>query len=383
MDFATMRANIDEGKYKSLEQFKADFELICTNCMVYNNLDTNYCKAAKKLMMHGERILSEERLRALAVHLPMMKDLTSAELGFVLDDETPPPGMTPEDEKDMLANLGFSRLKPDGSTSLPILTPGIGVVPGTDRDRPVSLGTLIGKVKNGTGSLQGFREDRRNVAKTIHPLYYGAFSSHGPTYDSTFANLTKRETELVLSINNEEIDKVVAVDTEPVSFMADHLLDILTNNQHRKDTKYLQEEAKFAPKPKEVSIEEIDFESLKTLSNDGIDMSFLDTIAKKFEGKTEAEDGNSAEAKLGKSAKLIQDLRAAQYERLSSAPPQHLSQIQPPNQKEQELAEKVQECLADLASQVKPGDISAATALRKAMGVSAMSVKTDMAVTVS
>ena len=45
--------------------------------------------------------------------------------------------------------------------------------------------------------LQGFREDRRNVSKAVYPLYYGAYSSHGPTYDSTFANLTKEETELI------------------------------------------------------------------------------------------------------------------------------------------------------------------------------------------
>ena len=91
--------------------------------MVYNNPDTKYYMGAKKLMMHRERILSEERLRSLAVHLPMMKDFISAELCFVLNDETPPPDMTPEDEKGMLANLGFSRLKPDGSTSLYFMSP--------------------------------------------------------------------------------------------------------------------------------------------------------------------------------------------------------------------------------------------------------------------
>ena len=198
------RSKLEGGSYKSLEEFRSDFELICTNCMSYNGPDTSYYKAAKKLLQHGERILSEERLRALAVHLPMMKDLTTSELGFQLDHETPPPDMTPEDQRDMLASLGFLRTMEDGSTSLPIIQPGTGVVEGTERDRPVSLGTLIGKVKSGTSSLQGFREDRRNVAKTIHPLYYGAFSSHGPTYDSTFANLTKRETELVYTANSDE-----------------------------------------------------------------------------------------------------------------------------------------------------------------------------------
>ena len=44
--------------------------------------------------------------------------------------------------------------------------------------------------------------------------------------------------------------------------------------------------------------------------NNGIDMSSVDTIAKKYEGNTDAED--TAEAELGKSTKLIDDLIAAQ-----------------------------------------------------------------------
>ena len=52
---------------------------------------------------------------------------------------------------------------------------------------------------------QGFREDRRNVAKTVNPLYYGAFSSHGPCYDSTFANLTKEESDLVSATYGDEV----------------------------------------------------------------------------------------------------------------------------------------------------------------------------------
>ena len=55
----------------------------------------------------------------------------------------------------------------------------------------------------------------------------------------------------------------------------------------------------------------------------------LDIITKRYEVNTEVDDSNTAEAKLGKSKKLIKDLRVAQYEQLSSAPPQYLSQIQP------------------------------------------------------
>ena len=46
--------------------------------------------------------------------------------------------------------------------------------------------------------------------------------------------------------------------------------------------------------------------------NNGIDMSSVDTIAKKYEGNTDAEDADTAEAELGKSTKLIDDLIAAQ-----------------------------------------------------------------------
>ena len=37
----------------------------------------------------------------------------------------------------------------------------------------------------------------------IYPLDYGAFSSHGPTYDSRFATLTKSDTELVFSTHGD------------------------------------------------------------------------------------------------------------------------------------------------------------------------------------
>ncbi len=57
--------------------------------------------------------------------------------------------------------MGFLRQKEDGSTSLAILTPSNGVLPGT-REQPISLGTLTGKLSQGTTQLQGYREDKKN-----------------------------------------------------------------------------------------------------------------------------------------------------------------------------------------------------------------------------
>lgn len=38
----------------------------------------------------------------------------------------------------------------------------------------------------------------------MKPLYYGAFGSYAPSYDSTFANLTKEESELVFQTYGDE-----------------------------------------------------------------------------------------------------------------------------------------------------------------------------------
>ena len=35
------------------------------------------------------------------------------------------------------------------------------------------------------------------LISSVKPLYYGAYSSFCPSYDSTFANLTKEESEMV------------------------------------------------------------------------------------------------------------------------------------------------------------------------------------------
>jgi len=61
--------------------------------------------------------------------------------------------------------LGFLRQKEDGSTSLAILTPSNGVLPGS-REQPLVLGALSGKVTHGGSQLPGFREDKRNLHKS-------------------------------------------------------------------------------------------------------------------------------------------------------------------------------------------------------------------------
>jgi len=290
--------------------------------------------------------------------------------------------------------MGFLRQKQDGSTSLKFLTGNVGVIPGTDNDRPVTLGKLIGKVKQGTGSIQGFREDRRNMAKAHYPLYYGAYSSHGPSYDSTFANLTKEETELVHStycdpagVQYAESVLNFSRNCDYAMYVVDHLLDILTGNEHRKTSKYIDEMKTLRKedelmdkafidveevtmtttsdeqdaKPKEI----VDFDALKTLQDDGIDMSFLGTL-QSFYAKNEAK---KPENMLEANADLIDQLKSVQNDRLSSTPPQHFSQMPKAGEKEVELASSIQANLVDMVSQVKPSGVLPEASVRSVLGL--------------
>ena len=70
--------------------------------------------------------------------------------------------------------MGFLRQRPDGTTSLNIITGESGVIPGTEKDRPVLLGSLLGKVKQGTGSIQVHMQSKTNKMcfHLIEPLIY-------------------------------------------------------------------------------------------------------------------------------------------------------------------------------------------------------------------
>lgn len=59
MDLATIEAKLEGDQYASLPEFIADFNLIISNCRLFNDADTSYCKNATNL----EKFF-QERLRA-------------------------------------------------------------------------------------------------------------------------------------------------------------------------------------------------------------------------------------------------------------------------------------------------------------------------------
>lgn len=292
----------------------------------------------------------------------------------------------------------FQRRMKDGSTSLAILTPGEGIVPGTTRDRPISLGSLIGRVKNGTTSLQGFREDKRNIVKPMYALSYGMFASHGPAYDSTFANLTVEESKLVETCDkfleqgeHKDVIRNVCLGDYTNTFV-DHIIDLFDSKEDSMEvTEVTEDTTKASPEdsavPAEAPPTEIDFDALKSLSEEGIDMSFLPSLQARLaaaatQGQADSSSSAAAaagdqpapalsvESRLEATAGLLESLKTVQQERLSLPPPANLNLINLPSDKELELAEQVAESLASIIQvAARPGQVASLPAIRRAMGV--------------
>ncbi|KAK2118888.1 Bromodomain containing protein 7 [Saguinus oedipus] len=74
MDFSTMKENIKNNDYQSIE-LKDNFKRMCTNAMMYNKPETIYYKAAKELLHSGMTILNQERIQSLEQSIDFMSDL--------------------------------------------------------------------------------------------------------------------------------------------------------------------------------------------------------------------------------------------------------------------------------------------------------------------
>ncbi|XP_063168740.1 bromodomain-containing protein 7 isoform X1 [Candoia aspera] len=443
MDFSTMKEKIKNNGYQSIEELKDNFRLMCTNAMVYNKPETIYYKAAKKLLHSGMKILSQERIQSLKQSIDFMADLqksrkqtdkTGLQSGGEDDDglgkdadstdadlrafKTPSKEFKKK-ERDLLeekirnSNLEreqelieriirdsggkltkrsantqceFERRKPDGTTTLGLLNPAENIA-GEMGHSSVKLGSAAGRLQSGVNTLQGFKEDKRNKVTPVMYLNYGPFSSYAPAYDSTFANISKDDSDLIYSTYGEDsnpgifnINEFLAKSHDYPGLMADSLLDVLTQGGHSRTLRELEmlqtteETERLHEKTdttKEIEIIETDpakFDSclskdrltaLRAVTNFGVSAEEFDS-----------EEAEIFQRKLDETTKLICDLQDAQNERLSTKPPPNMICLLGPSYKEMHLAERVTNNLKELAQQVAPGDIVSTYGIRKAMGIS-------------
>ncbi|XP_071092331.1 bromodomain-containing protein 7-like [Haliotis cracherodii] len=277
------------------------------------------------------------------------------------------------------SKFGFLRRRKDGATTLTVVNPdNDGKV--SETEKIVALGELTGKLTTGSGNLAGFKEDKRNKISPVTYLNYGPFSSYAPQYDSAFSSVSKEESDLLLSTYGDDTGAQYAKSV--MSFvesaedygvkMVDVLLDVLTKGEHSKTRRLLEQKKKVEAdkkaeeekqKEKEAKVKKnIDFNSLRSLGDLGLDVSFVDYFEKEI--------GNEKlQARLDQTAGLITDLQQTQKERLSQKPPAHLGLLLGPSDREAELAEKVSKELKALAREAAPKDIVSIKAMRSALGI--------------
>jgi histone acetyltransferase len=61
MDLGTLEANVNDGKYLSMDQFVSSVKLIFSNCVKYNTDDNVYSKSARELEEFFDRLMIETR----------------------------------------------------------------------------------------------------------------------------------------------------------------------------------------------------------------------------------------------------------------------------------------------------------------------------------
>ncbi|XP_067158671.1 bromodomain-containing protein 7 [Apteryx mantelli] len=442
MDFSTMKEKIKNNGYQSIEELKDNFKLMCTNAMIYNKPDTIYYKAAKKLLHSGMKILSQERIQSLKQSIEFMADLQKTrkqkdkmeqqpngedenglgkDKGEPVDSDTKvfktPNKEHKKKDKDLLedklrnnslereqeqidrivresggkltrrlanSQCEFERRKPDGTTTLGLLNP-VDLNAGEPGYCPVKLGMTAGRLQSGVNTLQGFKEDKRNKVTPVMYLNYGPYSSYAPTYDSTFANISKDDSDLIYSTYGEDsyqgsfsIHDFLMKSQDYPFVMADSLLDVLTKGGHSRSLRELETPLEEAEGPHEssdgtrdVKIMEIDMASrLDSANNDRLTaLKAVTNFCMPIE-EFESEEAEIFQRKLDETTKLLRELQDAQNERLSTKPPPNMICLLGPSYREMHLAERVTNNLKELAQQVTPGDIVSTYGIRKAMGIS-------------
>ncbi|XP_052748871.1 bromodomain-containing protein 7-like isoform X3 [Galleria mellonella] len=414
MDFSSIKQKIDDNEYKSLNCFISDFKLMCNNAMKYNKPGTVYHKAAKRLLHAGLKQLTPQKLRPLGDILTYMYEIPIRELGFDIgkmdvplrtygrkhkvlkrsspmksggsEAEVASDGQDRQDSGDSvkiqmeaareqhrrrLAKKAFPRMDAEGKTTLCLVT---HTVEGTGEDKPLTLGRYIGKLTQGTGSLHTPREDRRNLAKGVKPLNYGPFSSYAPSYDGTFATLTKEESHLIYHTLPSETGQG---NEELLRFAPDSPWNLFYDMEALFPDKKQQSEPASPKDDNDISKIKVDIDELRSLSELGIDVDFLNDVE---EDIIASQHDYGIASALKHTYELLVKLEKEQRDRLSAPPPWHLQLAARAGGAEREAARLAAACLRGMAARVPPASLAPLPALRRALGVTLDHLDTPMAV---
>uniref|UniRef100_A0A0R3Q0F6 Bromo domain-containing protein n=1 Tax=Angiostrongylus costaricensis TaxID=334426 RepID=A0A0R3Q0F6_ANGCS len=209
MDFSKMRQKIEDDAYQTITEMKTDAELIVSNALTYNNPNTVYHLAATRLSAVVKYYFSEQYLRYIFHTLPFANQVfpcirTKLEVKqedrrrqALVDDMTGEDCLIaadPETRSRLSVRLPNAKLafldNKDGATVLNVI--------GEGEKKGLKLGDIIGPLEEGTPGMLSLGDHRLSGQSMITYLNYGPFASFAPQYDSTWATLTKEDSDLLL-----------------------------------------------------------------------------------------------------------------------------------------------------------------------------------------
>ncbi|KRZ10875.1 Tetraspanin-33, partial [Trichinella zimbabwensis] len=386
--FNPVREKILSNNYKSLSEMKTDLLFMKTKWLRRNVCSIRERLAAKKLTSVIEYTFSKERVDRLRRTLPFMKFVTEAELGFVekrhfmirrrlaqrsrfiieedeekslrsgsaSDDETVHSGA--ESEVSIHPTSDVNNNAPS-SSCLNFITPELLTSPESgliENRNVIQLRQLLPPLLQGSPGLFIPKSDHEDFVP-VTPLYYGAFQSFAPVYDSTYATATVDESKFFYQNYHKMMVPNVfdhaPTDNFEIDFAAG-ILDVTSNGAFRQTLKTVFKTAADDAEKSEPTTDllNVDFEYLKTLKDDsGINMDFLDDIQKHcfFSRAIKSND-----AVLEENEMLIVQLVQKQLLRLNQSPHMTLSMADGPGDDEAQTAQKFIKNLKKLILEVTP-----------------------------
>uniref|UniRef100_A0A183F3A1 Bromo domain-containing protein n=1 Tax=Heligmosomoides polygyrus TaxID=6339 RepID=A0A183F3A1_HELPZ len=297
MDFSTIQ-KIEDNQYQSITEMRRDAELIVSNALTYNNPNTVYHLAATRLSAIVKYYFSEQYLRYIFHTLPFANQVPLEKAGLaplavatqrienrrrqaIVDDmsgEDCLHAADPAVRSRLSVRLPNTKLafldNKDGATVLNVI--------GEGEKKGLKIGDIVGPLEEGTPGMLSLSDHRLSSQSMITYLNYGPFSSFAPQYDSTWATLSKRDSDLLLRTYGDRSTvadvmslKEMVSDAVHIFQVVDDLLDTLTDGEHSRAMAEFKKGDVVSSFWKNISELLSEVESLENL---GIDVSFVQDI---------------------------------------------------------------------------------------------------------
>lgn len=255
MDFHTMRKRLRNAEYPYVDIFERDFETICQNAMIYNAPETIFYKEAEKLLQTGKQIIKNTLEKIDPEKMKSSTPLPPLQTGI-----EPIPQVIEKKEKQESAP---STPVPTKTTPQSPATKSRTKVKGAEstEKQAEKLG-LSSSIYNVYIPKSSFMTDSYNMYNSYVSNYlnYGQQNLPKPPPPS---HILKKDLDQTLNLQ-QYLQSLKASSVEPLKSYIESL----------KDSK--KEEMETEPIRTEISFDKL--RNLSTLSNEGVDLSFLQDI---------------------------------------------------------------------------------------------------------